>query len=300
MPGGVKLREALELKAVSYPFTVRNASMWVDVGVFTEIAEGRGTEHNSVYMDVSHNPREVFEGEAAVPYRHLLERGVDISAEAIEFAPAVQHFNGGLAIDEHGATELPGLFAAGESAGGQHGADRPGGNALADCQVFGKRAGEAAAAWALGRRAARRARLVEVGGESEKCGDEDPGALQRRLGWEMWRLVSVVRTAEGLEQAAETAAEIRKRAERCNAKPWQQSALANMALVAEVVARAALMRQESRGTHYRADIKAINDPQWQRQIFWHMDGEGLVGEAGPIIQPPDEFAELAQRLERAF
>ncbi|MBC7288967.1 MAG: FAD-binding protein [Armatimonadetes bacterium] len=296
LPPGTRLEEALLLKAVSYPFTVRNASMWIDVGVFTEIAEGRGTSHFGVYMDVSHNPAELIEREAAVPLAHLRKRGLDIASGPFEFAPAVQHFNGGVAIDADGATEVAGLFACGENAGGQHGADRPGGNSLADCQVFGRRAGAAAAKFAARSapdlREVREAALPSASPPLPKAHE-----LMQRLSWEMWRGVTVVRTAEGLHRAISAALELRDVLAPHSRVSPEAAELANSALVAEVVARAALAREESRGTHYRADIKAANDPQWQRQLFWRFDGQKLVCESGPIIEPPPEFPDVGSRLE---
>ncbi|MCD6360511.1 MAG: FAD-binding protein [Armatimonadetes bacterium] len=107
IPEGVDIAEAVYIKGVSYPFTVRNASKWVDVGVFTEISEGRGTEHDGVYMSLAHRPPEVIETEARVPFEHLMKAGLDLRSEAIEFAPAIQHFNGGAEIDVNAATAPP-------------------------------------------------------------------------------------------------------------------------------------------------------------------------------------------------
>jgi len=318
VPQGVDLDEVLRLKAVSYPFTVRNHSMWLDIGVFTEIAEGRGSEHLGVYMDVSHNPAEVLERDAAVPLEHLRERGLDFTARAFEFAPAVQHFNGGVTIDEHAASPVAGLFAAGENAGGQHGADRPGGNALADCQVFGYRAGKSAAEAAGAGRPepaevadlARQAEAADVGdlARHPQAGPPDQAEgqpsveeLAARLAWDLWRHASVVRRAEGLRAAVETARSVREQVPRAAAAhPWQRRELGNTALVAEAVARAALLRDESRGTHYRADCDTVNDPRWQRQISWRLEGEDLRPEVGDPIEPPPELPDLPERLEAAY
>lgn len=306
LPHGVDLSRALALKSVSYPFTVRNESMWIDIGVFTEIAQGRGTEHHSVFLDVSHNPREVLERDAAVPLAHLRQRGLDIAREPVEFAPAVQHFNGGAEIDERGRTAVRGLFAAGENAGGQHGADRPGGNALADCQVFGRRAGLAAAEEAATRTIQPQATADaadELAAREPSGAPDAPGLpdLARELAWEMWRKVSVVRRDRGLTEAIRTAQQVREQARMSTAHhPWRRREVENMALVAEAVARAALLRQESRGTHYRPDCSAVNAPDWQRQIAWWLEGEELKSEVGPIIPPPPEIPDLAQRLEAAY
>jgi succinate dehydrogenase/fumarate reductase flavoprotein subunit len=302
LPPGVDLGEALRLKSVSYPFTVRNESMWIDIAVFSEIAAGRGTAHHGVYMDLRHQPRHKLEEEAAVPWAHLRERGLDIATQVLEFAPAVQHFNGGVRIDEWGRTSVAGLFAAGENAGGQHGADRPGGNSLADCQVFGRRAGMAAAAEA-GRRSPDRGAAVELAqaalAQPPRPSGPAAAALRAELGWEMWTKVSVLREAEGLGQAIATAQGVRAALLQAAGTPWERAEVANAALVAEAVARAALLRAESRGTHYRADCRAVNDPAYQRQIACRLDGGELVSELGPIIEPPPELPDLPARLEAA-
>ena len=163
-PDGVDIPAAIHQKGYTYPFSVRNPSKWVDVAVYSEIAQGRGTEHRGVRLDISHNPPAVIEEQARVPLEHLLKHGLDIRRSPVEFAPAIQHFNGGVSIDENAATEVPGLFAAGECAGGQHGADRPGGNALADCQVFGRIAGESATAYAEQHRRLRGGLMADLQG----------------------------------------------------------------------------------------------------------------------------------------
>ena len=112
--------------------------------IATEILQGRGTAHGGVYLDVTHLSREQIETRLPVMLEQFLKFGVDIRTTPMEVAPTAHHIMGGLRITAGGQTTLPGLFACGEVAGGVHGANRLGGNALADTQVFGKRAGEAA------------------------------------------------------------------------------------------------------------------------------------------------------------
>ena len=112
--------------------------------IATEIANGRGTPHGGVFLDVTHLPREQIETELPVMLEQFLTFGVDIRTQAMEVAPTAHHIMGGLKITVACATTLPGLFACGETAGGVQGANRLGGNALAETQVFGKRAGESA------------------------------------------------------------------------------------------------------------------------------------------------------------
>lgn len=119
--------------------------------IYQEIIEGRGTKRGGVYLDVTHLPREVIEEKLETMLQQFLDIGIDIREEPMEVAPTAHHFMGGALINEHGETTVKNLFAAGEVAGGVHGANRLGGNALADTQVFGRRAGEAAARNEIGR-----------------------------------------------------------------------------------------------------------------------------------------------------
>ncbi len=299
IPEGVDVDEAIYIKGVSYPFTVRNASKWVDVAVFTEIVEGRGTTHDGVYMSLAHQPEEVIETEACVPFEHLMKHGLDLRNEAIEFAPAIQHFNGGAMIDTSGATCIAGLCAAGENAGGQHGADRPGGNALADSQAFGHRAGATAVDVGHGADADLVAEAMEQGmreiGTSE-AGD-DVEELINELGWQMWKGASVVRTEESLDAALASARDTAERASAAAGSLRRRAELRNLALLGQCVAIPARMRNESRGTHYRADTDAVNDPGWQRQIELRLHDDAVIAEAQDPIVLPDELGDLTEKLE---
>ncbi|HML05703.1 MAG TPA: FAD-binding protein, partial [Methanobacterium sp.] len=112
--------------------------------IYNEIREGRGTQIGGVYLDVTHLRDEVIEEKLETMLLQFLDVDVDIRKKPMEVAPTAHHFMGGIKIDEHGKSTVKNLFAAGEVTGGVHGANRLGGNALADTQVFGKRAGESA------------------------------------------------------------------------------------------------------------------------------------------------------------
>ena len=117
---------------------------WSPVQLQQKYWKDRGTEHGGVYLDVTHLPSSQIESRLPVMLEQFLKFGVDIRVEPMEVAPTAHHIMGGLRIRPDGATTVTGLFACGEVAGGVHGANRLGGNALAETQVFGKRAGEAA------------------------------------------------------------------------------------------------------------------------------------------------------------
>ena len=147
-PPGITPREVIDLKAMSYPFSVRTAAKYLDMAIFREVMEGRGTPSGAVYFDVTHAGRDTLMARAPVTYETMMRAGIDLSRDRIEVGLVVQNFNGGILIDGDGATGIEGLYAAGEASGGVHGADRPGGNNLIDTQVFGYRAGRAAADYA--------------------------------------------------------------------------------------------------------------------------------------------------------
>ncbi len=301
IPDGVDIEKAIYIKGVSYPFTIRNESKWVDVAAYTEIAEGRGTEHNGVYMDISHNDPKVIETEARVPFNHLMKYGIDLRKDKVEFAPAIQHFNGGVHINTKAESTIPGLYAAGENAGGQHGADRPGGNALADCQAHGKIAGENAASFARSRKAELDSEKIEQAKKAyseltaERSGSVTVEQALADLQWTMWKNASVVRTEEGLKSIisylssaptpAVTANDVQKLLD-----------YRNILVVGKMVAESALMRNESRGTHYRADCSAINDPEWLKQILITKKGDDIELKTLPIQLPP-ELQDLKKQLE---
>ncbi len=144
-PAGIDPAEVLDLKAMSYPFSVRTDAKYLDIAIFKEVMAGRGTSSGAVFFDVTHVDRETLLARAPITYQTLLKAGIDLARDRIEVGLVVQNFNGGILIDADGFTGVEGLYAAGEATGGVHGADRPGGNNLIDTQVFGYRAGRAAA-----------------------------------------------------------------------------------------------------------------------------------------------------------
>jgi len=150
LPDEVSEKECMEDKAKHYPFTSRDSSRYIDVSIQSELNNGRGTENNGIYLDltnISVNSSDDPNFQKMFPYtvNWLLQKGVDISDQLIEIANFGHAINGGLWIDKRSATNVPGVFAAGEVAGGPHGADRLGGNMMVTCQVFGARAGKYAA-----------------------------------------------------------------------------------------------------------------------------------------------------------
>jgi fumarate reductase (CoM/CoB) subunit A len=254
-PPDVTYDEVLDLKAMSYPFSVRTDSKYLDISIFKEMLAGRGTAHGGVYFDVTHIAREELKAKAPITYETFLSQGVDLATDKIEIAPVVQSFNGGVKIDENGASSVPGLYCAGEVSGGVHGADRPGGNNLIDCQVFGYRAGQSAAREAAGSSYTCKMRGIRL---EEREYSEGDTSLLSDLCRLYYRNLTIVRTEEGIKEVLTRIDELKEQI--FSTQHFSKHiALANALIVGEIVAKSALIRRESRGTHYRDDYPVSDE-----------------------------------------
>ncbi|AXV40056.1 fumarate reductase (CoM/CoB) subunit TfrA [Methanobacterium sp. BAmetb5] len=245
--------------------------------IYNEIMEGRGTENGGVYLDVTHLPAEVIEEKLETMLLQFQDVGVDIREEPMEVAPTAHHFMGGTRINPQCETNVPNLYAAGEAAGGVHGANRLGGNALAETQVFGRRAGEYAAEnVAKSKFKLNPAFLEEEEGRIKKLfreGDYYPFQLKKELQEVMWNNVAIIRREESLKSALNDIHVIRDKMARMklpevhgyNQHLLDALELENMVLIAELVTKSAIIREESRGAHYRADFPKTRD-EWKKSI----------------------------------
>ena len=225
--------------------------------IATEVLEGRGTKHGGVYLDVTHLPAEQIETRLPVMLEQFLAFGVDIRREPMEVAPTAHHIMGGLRITPECRTTIPRLFACGEVAGGVHGANRLGGNALADTQVFGKRAGEFA-----GKSQERSGRIDEAWIETElKMLDDffdgaiSPAAVRKDLKLTMWNQAGIFRNSPDLATALTN---VRRLADRrlfaaSTANIPECCTVRNMCTTASLIIRCAQLRPENRGAHVRLD-----------------------------------------------
>lgn len=256
--------------------------------IYREIIEGRGTERGGVYLDVTHLPRELIEDKLETMLLQFLDVGIDIREQPMEVAPTAHHFMGGAYINEHGKTTVGNLFAAGEVAGGVHGANRLGGNALADTQVFGRRAGEAAAKNALESQSKiDEDRVIKQAGTEQeriqslfKDGKYYPFEIRKELQEVMWKNVAIIRSAEGLNAAILRIKELKEMLKDVKVPNIQvynknlQDALEVEKLldIALLTAESALIREESRGAHFREDYPETRD-EWKKSIILNKDEE---------------------------
>jgi len=233
---------------------------------FLEVVEGRGTPNGGVWIDVSHLGADVVERNFRGMVRRCRDFGRDLARGPVEVGPTTHFMMGGVVVDPACRTAVEGLFAAGEDTGGVHGANRLGGNGVAESTVFGGIAGDVMADFVTGRPAPRRvaAAAGDVAGRLTAPlarGAGDLYVLQRELRQVMWERAGLVRDGDGLKIAAATAERIADELGRVGVPggaafnlAWQDWInLVNQTAVARLITTSALTRTESRGAHYRND-----------------------------------------------
>jgi succinate dehydrogenase/fumarate reductase flavoprotein subunit len=282
LPEGVTLEEVFEEKV--FPFTTTNVSRYLDISIAREIEEGRGSPHGGVYFSFAHVPQEQIEAVIPNTARWMKERSLDVRKERFEVGIAFQCMNGGVRMTNVDAeSTIPGLFVIGELAGGVRGPDRPGGNSLAEGQVFGHRAGAAAA---------RRAAEVQPGtpvtlsksldGVAEALlptnRDIDLQAIERSIRHAMQHLCLVEKTEAGLKDALNAIKTAQSELKDIRLTPetlLQGLSLRNMADASEAVLRACLERRETRSGHFRCDYPQT-DERLLSCLIWRRQGDELV------------------------
>ena len=280
--------------------------------IYIEAREGRGSPHGGVFLDVSHLPEATVRRRLPSMYEQFKElAGVDITRESMEVGPTCHYVMGGMRVEaDTGASRVPGLFGAGECTGGMHGANRLGGNSLSDLLVFGRRAGETAAAHATGAEAPRLDPEQTADAADELYGylgrrdADDPYELHAELQATMQDQVGIFRDAAGLSAALSTLEELRRRSEnvgiastgRAFNPGWHLCRdLRNMLVCAEAITRAALRREESRGAHSRLDFPGYDDEFWGlHNIVVTRGRDGMRVEPSAVVT----VGELAGLVER--
>jgi succinate dehydrogenase / fumarate reductase flavoprotein subunit/fumarate reductase flavoprotein subunit len=270
---------------------------------YLEIMAGRGTPQGGVYIDVSHlgadTVQRMFPGMVA----RCLDFGYDLRSGPVEVSPTAHFHMGGVKIDARCHSNLAGLLVAGEDSGGAHGANRLGGNGVAESTVFGAIAGDVAADEALdtGRAALDPDHVAAVEREAlrpiESAGSEDQFELRAQLEDLMWENVGLVRSEASLLASLRQLADLRYRAENTGAPGFRRLNLAwgealdlrNLVQVAELVTRSALERRESRGAHFRSDFPNTDDERWLRNVHVRRDADG----GARVWDDPVQFTYLA-------
>jgi succinate dehydrogenase / fumarate reductase, flavoprotein subunit len=245
----------------------------------SEVGAGRGSPHGGVFLDITHRTPDYIKRKLPSMHEQFLKLAkVDITKEPMEVAPTIHYIMGGIKVDpETGASTVPGLYAAGEAAAGLHGANRLGGNSLSDLLVFGKRAGEAAAASTTANSKAAAeldqgeidAAIASLMAPLDRPAGENPFALQAEIQETMSRHAPIVRDGATLEAGLARIMELRARVETCGTggsrslafNPGWHTAidLRSMLVNAEALLRTALERKESRGAHARSDFPKTDD-----------------------------------------
>ena len=252
---------------------------------YLEIMAGRGTAEGGVLLDVSH----LGAAEVHRQFPGMVERcrdfGMDLRREPVPVSPTAHFHMGGVMIDRDCRSSLAGLFVAGEDAGGVHGANRLGGNGVAESTVFGARAGEVVAAWCREAERLEPDRAFVARAEAEALAPLEAqrgaasAAVRESLECLMWEKVGVVRNGPDLRVALDEIGELGERARRASAPGGRRMNLAwadaldvrNMLTVAEMTARSALVREESRGSHARADFPDRDDERWLCNVVLQRD-----------------------------
>ena len=277
----------------------------------SEVKAGRGTEHGGVYLDIaSRRDPEFIRRRLPSMYHQFKElAGVDITKEPMEIGPTCHYVMGGVEVDpDTQQSSVEGLYAAGEVSGGMHGSNRLGGNSLSDLLVFGRRAGECAAENAtkyassqvsVSDSAATTAADDALAPFAEE-GGENPYTIQKDLQDVMHRLVGIIRKREELTSSLSELEQLKARAKHLSVEGnrqynpgWHLSIdLANMLIVSECVAKAALEREESRGGHTREDFPMASDEWGQLNLVLTYDGESVDLARQPLPVMPDDLKEL--------
>ncbi len=277
--------------------------------IYTEVKEGRGSPHGGAFLDISHKPAEVVKKKLPSMYHQFMEfANIDITKSPMEVGPTGHYIMGGVRVDaETGAATVPGLFAAGESSGGMHGANRLGGNSLSDLLVFGRRAGAGATAYAANAPAHAALDPAQVAAAEremlqpfERSSGPDPYSIHRKLQESMHSLVGIFRTEEDLKRGITTVLalknevkSVRVEGSRAFNPGWHLARdLSNMLMISEAIARCALQRRESRGAHARLDYPNMEPSFGTVNSVATRDGEGVRVSQTLLPRMPDELRSL--------
>jgi succinate dehydrogenase / fumarate reductase flavoprotein subunit len=276
--------------------------------IYTEVKEGRGTEHGGAYLDISQKPAEYVKKKLPSMYHQFKELAdVDITKGPMEVGPTCHYVMGGIRVGaETAESTVPGLFAAGEAAAGLHGANRLGGNSLSDLLVFGRRAGLAAAQHAkqVSAPSIDTAQIEQSERELlapfSNTGVESPYAVHRDLQEVMQNLVGIFRAEEDLKKALVELGKLKARAAKAGVEGsrlfnpgWHLSYdLKSMLTISEAVTHSALARKESRGAHSRIDFPNLDSLWEKKQNIIVRENGAMQRRENPVEEMPAELKQV--------
>lgn len=289
LPPSVSTEMVIEAKTGHFPFSSRDDSKYIEISIQKETTAGRVGKHGGVFLDfrgAERNNLKRLPPESQRVWQMAkdwwLKRGLDADVEPLEVAVFAHAVNGGPLIDCNGTTDVSGLFAAGENAAGPHGADRLGGNMLVTSQVFGRRAGRAAAKYAKSvtnttlssKHPSVESELIKVM-KRGRNGSIQPNMLIERLQAAMWLNMVVIRSMNRIQNCSNELQEISDMRNRLgveSAETFRKCIeLDNMIEVSRMMLTAAAKREESRGSHYREDFPSMNNDRFNMNIFLRRD-----------------------------
>jgi succinate dehydrogenase / fumarate reductase flavoprotein subunit len=271
-----------------------------------EITEGRGTDNGGVYLDISHRDAEFIAERLPRMYERFMDLGVDMAEEPVEVAPTAHYGMGGVRVDEYGETAVSGLFAIGETMAGVHGANRLGGNSLAETVAYGVVAGEQIAQRVDGpgsipdnlAATTVESYLSELAATADRSGEYDVETVMAELRDLMWEHTGILRDEASLQQGLEQLEAVREKARNVRVEGVTSRSfefaidLGFMLTTAESVLRGALERTESRGAHYRTDYPDV-DSDWRQNICFERADVGRMVSSTEPVDTPDEAVQAA-------
>ena len=263
---------------------------------YNEILDGRGTEHGGVWLDVTHLSKQKILDRLPTMYEQFKNiNGIDISKDKMEVGPTAHYSMGGIVVDMKCRTKIRGLFAVGEVISQIHGANRLGGNSLLDTIVFGKIAGFEAASFAKeeGERHKTEQSLLELTVSNKKeFGDDeifivkDPITFRNEIQEIMNHNAGIIREETRLQNGLKRILELKKEFYSKdnilkefkieNEEVVLTLEVKSSLVVSEAIIRSALIRQESRGAHYRSDFPQLDDEKWKVNIYCRAEGKEMV------------------------
>jgi succinate dehydrogenase / fumarate reductase flavoprotein subunit len=284
--------------------------------IYKEVQAGRGTPHGGAYLDVRHLGAEYVKRKLPSMYDQFYAlASIDITSQPMEVGPTIHYTMGGIRVDaETAATTVPGLYAAGEAAGGLHGANRLGGNSLGDILVFGRRAGVAAAEFAKTggstraidetQIASEQADLVQpLGGDAGSTSSENPYKLHEDLQLAMQDDAGIGRSEESLQRALGAILALRERSAHMSVSGgrvlnpgWHTCRdVTNMLVISEAIVRGAIERRESRGSQWRFDHLEQEVAFGKVNFVTRRGGDGMQVVSVPLEPLPDRLRPLLER-----